>query len=123
MPLPTLLIQIAMTACIITYASIYLVGIQRSKVKPILATWIFMSLATILSFLTDFAETGIAGVLANSFNTVDTLATLIIFAVILCTKDIRKTFTGFETGCLAAVIIVFIGWLLSGQNVVAHLSI
>ena len=78
-PVLTALIQIGMTACIIAYATIYFVGIMRGKVKPVLATWLFMGLATAMSFVTDFAHTGAAGILANSFNTVDTVATLSLF--------------------------------------------
>lgn len=66
-----------MVLCIIIYVSIYLVGIKNGKVKPVLATWLFFVLATILSFVTGFKQTGVDGLLADAFNIVDTFATLI----------------------------------------------
>jgi hypothetical protein len=116
-------VQLAMVLCIVIYLSFYLVGIYRGKVKPTFATWLFLALATILSLITDYRETGAAGLLANSFNLVDTIAVLFIFIIVLFLKDSRRAFTSFEKGCLAAVIVIFILWLLSGQNVLAHLAI
>ena len=119
----TLVIQSAIAICIAIYVSIYLMGIKRGTVKPILATWIIFSLATTFSFITDFSQSGSQGLLANSFNIMDMLACIIIFVVAVAKKDIRRSFTLFEKGCLSAVIVIFIGWLLSGQNVVAHLCL
>lgn len=119
----TFLPQIIMTLCIIAYASIYLVGIRKGTVKPVLATWLFLTLATVLSILTDYKESGISGLLSNAFNIIDTLAVTTIFIVILFRKDSRKTFNKFEKGCLYAVTIIFIAWIVTGQNVLAHLAI
>lgn len=115
--------QIIMVICIIIYAGIYLVGIKRGTVKPILATWLFLSLATLLSIVTDFKETGVHGLLANAFNIADTFAVLVIFIVVLFRTDTRRTFNQFEKWCLGLVVFIFIAWLLSGANIVAHLSI
>ena len=123
MPLMTSLIQIAIIACIAMYASIYLLGIKRGTVKPVFATWLFLSIATALSLVTNFSESGIQGLLQNSYNIVDTLATLLIFSFVLIKKDLRKNFTVFEKVCLGTVAVVFIAWLLSGQNVIAHLCL
>ena len=115
--------QFAILACIIIYASIYLTGIRQGRVKPILATWMFLSLASALSFVTNFFETGIGGIGINSFNLIDSTATLIIFLVVARNKNVRKRFTRFEKMCLGVVALIFIGWLVSGQNVIAHLCI
>lgn len=112
-----------MTVCIIVYVAIYLVGIKNGSVRPVLATWLFFSLATILSFFTNYRETGLAGLSANAFNMVDTFATFIIFLFVVLKKDTNRKFNKFEDGCLFAVFLIFIVWLLSGQNVLAHLSI
>lgn len=119
----TTAIQIPMIICIMTYAFIYLTGILQGKVKPVLATWLLLALATTLSFLTNLAQTGTMGLLANSFNVVDMLATLVLFLTILLRKNLRKNFTRFEQGCLIVVLIVFAGWLASGQNILAHIAI
>lgn len=116
-------IQIAIIAFILAYSSIYLISIKRGTVKPVLATWLFISVATILSFVTNFYESGLQGLLANSYNIVDSVASILIFAFVLSRKDIRKNFTSFEKGCLGAVVLVFVAWLLSGQNVLAHLCL
>jgi len=119
----TLFIQIAIVVCIVMYTSIYLHGITRGTVKPVLATWLFFSVATVLSFITNFSESGVQGVLENSYNIVDTLASLLIFIVVLFTKGLRKSFTVFEAVCVGAVILIFVTWLLSGQNILAHLCL
>ena len=123
MPTIAFFIQGVIIASVAMYASIYLSGILRGSVKPVLATWTFLSIATILSFITNFSESGMQGVLANSYNMIDSIATLVIFSVVLCKKGLRKTFTLFEIGCVAAVCLVFIAWIFSGQNVLAHLCL
>lgn len=112
-----------MTLCIVIYVTIYLVGIKKGNVKPILATWLFFSLATVLSFFTDYKETGQSGLLANALNIVDTFATWSIFLVVLFKKDTNRKFNKFEEGCLLAVGIIFIVWILSKQNVLTHSAI
>jgi len=115
--------QIAMVLCVLAYTIIYLVGIKKGKVKPVLATWVFFAFATLLSLVTNFKESGISGLLANSYNLVDTLSVFIICGVILLNKNSRKVFSTFEKRCLGAVVFVFIAWLISGQNILAHLAV
>ncbi len=115
--------QIAMVLCVLAYTIIYLVGIEKGKVKPVLATWIFFVFATLLSLVTNFKESGVPGLLANSYNVVDTLSVFIICGVILSRNDSRKIFNTFEKRCLGAVVFVFIAWIISGQNILAHLAV
>lgn len=112
-----------MVLCVLAYTIIYLVGIKNGKVKPVLATWIFFAFATLLSLVTNFKESGVTGLLANSYNVVDTLSVFIICGVILFRKDSRKIFNMFEKRCLGAVVFVFIAWIISGQNILAHLAV
>jgi len=109
--------------CIAIYSSIYLRELKKGNIKPVLATWILFSVATVLSFVMNFFENGIEGIAANFFNMVDTIATLVISVTLLFHKNIRKSFTVFEKKCFGAVVIVFFVWMMSGQNVIAHLSI
>ena len=120
---PNLLIGIVITVCIAIYVTFYLVGMKRGQVKPVLATWLFLSFATILSFIMDFRQTGISGIASNLFNVVDMVAVFGIFVLILFRKDTRRTFNMFEKVCLGTVLVIFIGWLMSGQNIAAHLAI
>ena len=117
-----LFIEILIVLCVAIYVAFYLVGMSRGKVKPVLATWLFFSFATVLSFIMDFRQTGLAGVASNLFNVVDMVAVSGLFILILFRKDTRRTFNNFEKICIATVVI-FIGWLISGQNIAAHLAI
>lgn len=105
------------------YTAIYLWGIRKGTVKPVLATWLLFAFAAILSFCTDFAETGTEGIRANFFNLADSCAILIVLVVILCRKDRRTSFTLFERCCIGASFFIALLWFVSGQNVIAHLSI
>ena len=116
--------NIALTIIIATYLFIYLKGIKSGKFKPTLSTWIFFAFATFLSVITDFRETGIHGLFANSYNILDAFGTFITLAFILFfQKNINKGFNKLETVCLIGVIAIGIFWLFSGLNVFAHLSI
>lgn len=115
--------EIAMALCVIAYAVVYIVGIKRGKVKPILATRIFLLSAILLSALTNYRQSGINGLLTNALNIVDVFATLSIFLFSVFNKNTRKKFTKFEKTCLSVVIIIFLIWIISGQNILAHLSI
>lgn len=116
--------DILITIIIATYLLIYLRGIKSGRVKPTLSTWIFFAFAGILSLVTDFRETGVHGLFANSYNILDTSGVFITLAFIfLFQKDINKKFNKLERNCLIAVIIVGILWLISGQNILAHLSV
>lgn len=116
--------DIVIVICITTYLVIYLSGIKSGRVKPTLSTWIFFAFAGVLSFITDFRETGVQGLFANSYNILDTSGVFItLIFIILFQKNINKEFNKLEKRCLIAVIIVGILWLLSGKNILAHLSI
>ena len=115
--------EILMTLCVVAYAVIYIVGIKRGKVKPILATRIFLLSAIILSALMNFRQSGIHGLLTNALNIVDIFATFSIFLVTVFHKNTRKKFTKFEKICLGVIILIFLVWIISGQNILAHLSI
>jgi hypothetical protein len=109
--------------CVGIYAVIYLRGIKKGEVKPILATWLLFALSTMLSFVTDLSETGVGGILTNFFNLADSCAIVVILAVILCRKDTRRSFTLFEKLCMGSSLLVTLFWFISGQNVPVHLAI
>ena len=118
-----LLIYTGIVVCIAIYFVIYLRGIFSGKVKPVLATWLFMSLAVLISFLTDFHQSGIAGISANFFNVADSFAVITIFIIILLRKDTRKTFTQFEKICIGLVVAILLAWLFDAGDVFTHLAI
>lgn len=112
-----------MVIFIVIYCGIYLHGIFKGKIKPILSTWLLLLFATILSFLTDYKETGRDGLFSNAFNMIDGFATLSIFLVVLFYKDTRKKFSLFEKRCLFATFLIFIFWIISGENILSHLAV
>lgn len=115
--------EIGVAMCVFSYGIIYIIGIQRGTVKPVLATRIFFLLALVLSALTDFKQTGVNGLLANAFNLIDTITTFVIFIFTILHKDTRKSFTEFEKICLGLIILVFIGWVASENNILTHLLV
>jgi len=117
----TILIQAMIILLIIAYASIYLINIRNKTIQPILATWIFLSLATIMSFWTNFYDSGYSGLLTNSYNIIDTLATLLILYFLLKQKNIRRTFTLFEKNCVGLILIISIFWLITSNHIATHL--
>ena len=118
-----ILISSAIALCIGIYTVIYVRGIYKGNVKPVLATWVLFTLGVLLSFATNFAETGGSGILANFFNLADSFAVLIILGVVLTRRDTRRSFNVFERWCIGAALIVAFLWRVSGQNVLAHLAI
>lgn len=115
--------EILITICVLSYGIISVVGIHRGTVKPILASRVLFLLALVLSALTDFRQTGVHGLLANTFNIVDVISSLVIFLFTVFHKNTRKKFTQFEKMCLSAVILIFLGWIITKENILAHLSI
>jgi hypothetical protein len=116
-----MLTQVIIVVLIITYAYIYLSNIKQKTIKPILATWIFLSMATLMSFITNYYESGDAGLLANAYNIVDMLATITICSFLITQKNIRKTFTNFEKSCIGIVVIICVIWFITNNNVLAHI--
>mgnify|MGYP003395174126 CR=1 FL=1 len=112
-----------MILSIVGYLLIYLVGIRGGTVKPLLATWAFLGLATFLSVLTTFGESGVGGLVGNLYNIVDASATVIILIVVFFSQNTRRQFNRFEKVCLLAVLLVSAWWLWSGQNIAAHLAL
>ncbi len=115
--------DIVIISCTIPALYIYLRGIKSGRTTPVLSTWIFFAFATFLSVVTDFRETGFHGLFSNSYNIIDALGTFLILVFILFQKNTSKKFNKLEKGCLIAVFVIFILWLISGQNILAHLSI
>jgi len=98
-------------------------GILNNTVKPILATRIFLLLAFLLSALTNYSQTGTNGLAANIFNIVDVLSILVTFIAMGFSKNKHRKFTKFEKICLYLVILIFLMWIVSGQNILANILI
>jgi hypothetical protein len=115
--------QIIIVICVLASTFIYIKGIRNNTVKPILATRIFLLLAFLLSALTSYKQTGTQGLLANMLNIVDFLSVLATFFAMAMSKNQRREFTKFEKICLYFVIVIFLIWIISGQNILANILI
>jgi hypothetical protein len=115
--------QIIIFACVFASTLIYINGIRNDTVKPILATRIFLLLAFFLSALTNYRQTGTNGLWANMFNIADVLSVLATFIAMAFSKKSRTKFTKFEKICLYFVILIFLMWIVSGQNILANILI
>ena len=115
--------QLIIFLCGVVATFIYVRGIRDNTVKPILATRVFLLLAFSLTFLTDFRQTGTHGLMANMLNIVDVLSVLITFLAMALSKNKSRKFTPFEKICLYLVLLVFLIWIVSGQNILANILI
>jgi hypothetical protein len=115
--------QIIIVVCVFTQTFIYVKGIRNNTVKPILATRIFLLLAFLLIFLTNYSQTGVHGLQANMLNIVDVLSILATFIAMAKSGNNRRKFTKFEKICLYIVILIFIIWIVGRQNILANILI
>jgi hypothetical protein len=115
--------QIIIVVCIFTQTFIYVRGIRNNTVKPILATRVFLLLAFLLTFLTNYSQTGVHGLSANIFNIVDFLSIFATFLAMAKSGNNHRKWTKFEKICLYIVILIFLIWIVSGQNILANILI
>jgi len=115
--------QRAMIACIIVYGSIYVHGIVKGTIKPLLSTWLFISIAVVLSFMTNFADTGLAGLSNNMYNIIDGACSLIIFLSVLFSLHTNRKFDRFELVLLGCVALIGIVRYFTSYNELAHILI
>ncbi len=117
------IINILISLCILVYFLVYIKGIIKGTAKPVLATWLFFSIATSISFFANFNLTGTSGISANFFNLIDSFSVITIFIIVLFRKDTRRTFSNFEKYCIGAVVAVLVLWLLIGKDFMTHLTV
>ena len=96
--------------------------IYHQKIKPAMAMWLFFSIAAGGSLLTYLSE-GDYGLLDNIVNTADILLVVTVTVFILIYGDKSTRFNRFDTGCLIAVLLILIFWMLTKYHVTAHLCI
>lgn len=91
----------------------------KQKIKPALAMWIFFTIAVAIS-LTTYLEADHFSLLDNILNTTDLALTFIVTVAIWFFGDHTSRFTGFDKGCLLAVIVILGFWLVTKNHVVTH---
>ena len=96
--------------------------IVRQKIKPSLAMWVFFTIAVFGSLITYLSE-GNYRLVDNILNSTDILLVVSVTAAISLYGDKSTKFNAFDKGCLAAVLVIAVFWLLTQNHIVAHLLI
>lgn len=115
--------QWLMIACILVYGSVYISGIVKGTIKPVLSGWLIIAFAWILSLSTTFGHTGRAGLSNNMYNLIDEICTLLILLSVLLSSHTDRRFDSFEWKVLASVLIIGIAWYLTAYDVAAHIML
>jgi len=96
--------------------------LYTNKIKPALAMWIFFSIAVGMSLVTYMANDNY-GFLDNILNTTDIiLVTTVSFAIVIF-GDKSSKFTRFDKGCLIAVLVIVLFWIITQNHVVTNICI
>jgi hypothetical protein len=93
----------------------YILLLVRKEIKPALAMWLFFSVAISMSLVTYRSEGGY-GLLDNIMNTADLIYVVTVCVAILLFGDRSSRFTRFDRGCLVAVMIIVLFWLITRNH-------
>ena len=96
--------------------------IYKQRIQPALAMWLFFTIAVAGSLLTYLFE-GDYGLLDNILCTSDAVLVSMVTLVIFIFGDTNTRFSKFDKGCLVAVVLIVIFWLLTWQHMTANISI
>ncbi|MEA1948073.1 MAG: hypothetical protein U9N83_12315 [Thermodesulfobacteriota bacterium] len=96
--------------------------IWRERIKPVMAMWVFFSIAVGGSLVT-YLSAGDYGLLDNILNTSDLVLVVTVSVFIFIFGDRSTRFNRFDLGCLIAVLVIVAFWLISQHNVVSNVSI
>ena len=92
----------------------------RQKIKPALAMWIFFTIAVAISLVT-YLESDNFSLFDNILNTTDMALAIAVSVAIYFFGDHSTRFTRFDKGCLVAVMVIVLFWLITKNHVVTHL--
>jgi hypothetical protein len=92
----------------------YILLLVRKEIKPVLAMWLFFSVAIVMSLITYRSEGGY-GLLDNIMNTVDLIYVVTVCIAIFLFGDRASRFSPFDKGCMVAVGIIMLFWIFT-QN-------
>lgn len=94
----------------------------RKKSKPALAMWFFFSIAVAISLVTYLKE-GNYTFTDNALNSLDLILTLFVTLAIMVLGDRSTWFNKFDMGCLIAVLLVVVFWLVSNNHWATNISV
>ena len=96
--------------------------IIKQRIQPALAMWLFFSIAAGGSLIT-YLSSGDFSLLDNIVNTADILLVVLVTIAIAVFGTKSTKFNPFDTGCLAAVIVICVFWVITRNHIVSHLLI
>lgn len=100
----------------------YIWLLKKRQIKPALAMWLIFSIAIVMSMITYLSD-GNYSFSDNIMNTVDLayVSTISIAVFIFGEKDSR--FSRFDKGCLAAVVLIVVFWIITRDHRTANIMI
>ncbi|MBI9052943.1 MAG: hypothetical protein JEY96_03950 [Bacteroidales bacterium] len=99
--------------CILTY---------NKKIKPVLAMWVFFSIAVAMSLTTYMANDNFS-MWDNVLNTTDLIMVTAVAIMIFFFGDKSSKFSKFDKICLIAVILITLFWFVTKTHFLSHLMI
>jgi len=96
--------------------------LYHKKISPSLAMWTFFSMAIAISLLTYFSY-GKHRLSDNLLNVTDLILVVGVSIAIVIWGDHTSRFNKFDLGCLTAVFIIVLFWLVSNNHLVTNLAV
>jgi hypothetical protein len=112
----------AVAALNLFIAVTYCVMMIKKRSKPALAMWFFFSIAVGISLIT-YLKDGNYQFFDNVLNTLDLFLVVFVTFAIMVLGDKSTWFNKFDLGCLAAVILIVLFWLISKNHWVTNISV
>jgi len=91
----------------------------RQKIKPALAMWIFFTIAVAISLAT-YLESDNFSIFDNILNTTDVALATAVSVTIYLFGDHTTRFSRFDKGCLVAVMVIVLFWLITKNHLLTH---
>ena len=96
--------------------------LYKKRISPSLAMWSFFSIAVAMSLITYLAKDSYS-LSDNILNTTDLILVVTISIAIFVFGDKSSRFNKFDLGCLGAVTLIIIFWLISSNHLATNISI
>lgn len=113
---------IAVAALNLFIAITYCIQMIRKRSKPALAMWFFFSIAVSISLVTYLMD-GNYQFFDNVLNTLDLFLVVFVTLAIMVLGDKSTWFNKFDLGCLIAVLVIVVFWLVSKNHWVTNISV